>query len=141
MSSIDMFNSSVNNSFNMLNGSKYFAGIMMLLLNIGSRYISAELTELHQKILNHRLIRRLLIFTVVFIATRDVRVSLILTATFVILVGGLLNEDSKFCIIPNAKGMKRVTQSEYWLAKQVIQKYEKQQLMKKSREKSVINKN
>ena len=67
MSSMDMFNSSVNNSFNMLNGSKYFAGIMMLLLNIGSRYISAELTELHQKILNHRLIRRLLIFTVVFL--------------------------------------------------------------------------
>ena len=45
-----------------LNGSKYFAGIMMLLMNLGARNIAMELSEMHEKILSHKFIRRLLVF-------------------------------------------------------------------------------
>ena len=44
--------------------------------------------------------RRLLIFTIAFIATRDVVVSLIITATFVIIVLNLFNDESEYCILP-----------------------------------------
>ena len=76
----------LNSYITQLNSSKYLAGIMMLLMNLGGRYISAELSEAHEKILNHRIIRRLLVFVLVFYATRDIKVSLILTCVFIILV-------------------------------------------------------
>ena len=36
---------------NNINQSKYFAGIIMILMNMGSRYISLELSERHESIL------------------------------------------------------------------------------------------
>ena len=128
MSLAQSLNLAIENGFSFLNSSKYFAGITMLLLNLGSRYISAELSEMHENVLSHKIIRRLLVFTVVFVATKDVKVSFILTAVFVILVSGIFNEDSKYCIIPKAKEKNntKITKVEYSLAQEVIKKYERQ---------------
>ena len=41
-----------------------------------------------------------MIFTVFFVATRDIKTSLILTAVFIIITLELFNEKSSFCIIP-----------------------------------------
>ena len=41
----------VDTSITILNNSKYFTAIMMLLLNLGSRYISLELSQFHVEIL------------------------------------------------------------------------------------------
>ena len=46
--------------------------------------------------------RRILIFTIVFIATKDILISLIVTAVFVILVLNLFNQDSPLCILPKS---------------------------------------
>ncbi len=113
-----------------LNGSKYFAGIMMLLMNLGGRYISMELTEMHEKILNHKMIRRLLVFVLVFYATRDIKVSLVLTAVFIIIVSGIFNEDSKYCIIPNSliiNKNRKIKKEEYMAAQEIVNKFHKQQ--------------
>jgi len=113
-----------------LNGSKYFAGIMMLLMNLGGRYISMELTEMHEKILNHKFIRRLLVFVLVFYATRDIKVSLVLTAVFIIIVSGIFNEDSKYCIIPNSliiNKNRKIKKEEYMAAQEIVNKFHKQQ--------------
>lgn len=112
-----------------LNGSKYFAGIMMLLMNLGGRYISMELSEMHEKILNHKIIRRLLVFVLIFYATRDVKVSLILTAVFIIIVSGIFNEDSKYCLIPNSlvvNKKRRIKKDEYLAAQEIVNKYHRQ---------------
>lgn len=90
----------VDNILNSLNGNKYFAGIMMILLNIGSKYVSLEISDNQNALLSNKIIRRLLIFTIVFVATRDVKVSLIITAVFIILVLELFNEKSNICILP-----------------------------------------
>ena len=124
MSLLEIFNSSIEGAFHYMNSSKYFAGIAMLLLNLGSRYISAELSEMHENMLNHKIIRRLLVFVVVFIATKDAKVSLILTAVFVILVSGVFNEESKYCIIPSVKNKNDITKTEYQLAQEVIKRYD-----------------
>ena len=121
----------LNNSFNVLNNSKLFAGIIMILLNLGSRYIVMELSETHEEFLNNVIIRRIIVFTVVFTATRDIITSLILTGAFIILVSGLFNEDSKFCILPK-KPKKKYNKNDIHNANKVIEWANKNNLDSKS---------
>ena len=106
--------------FSTLNNSKYFSGIMMLLLNIGGKQVSNEISFFQENILNHKVVRRLLVFVVVFIATKDVKISLIVT--------GLFNEESKYCVIPKDKigNTKKILKEEYLMAKQIVKQYENQ---------------
>ena len=69
---------------------------------LGAKYIEMDIPAPHKKFLSSKLIRRLLIFTVAFIATRDFVVSLIITAAFVILVLNLFNSESDYCILPKS---------------------------------------
>jgi len=86
--------------FHSLNTSNYFIGFMMIMLNLGSRYFIQELGASANAFFSLKMVRRLLIFTVFFVATRDVKTSLILTAAFVIIALELFNEKSKMCILP-----------------------------------------
>ncbi len=123
-----------------LNNSKYFVAIMMLLLNLGSRYISMELSQFHEDFLSNVFVRRILVFTVVFVATRDIKVSLISTAVFIVLVSGLFHEDSKYCVLPSAKDSKKnVTKEEYHYAQTIVDKFNRQKIIeanKKANEQS-----
>ena len=115
----------VDMSMNVLNNSKYFAAIMMLLMNLGSRYISLELSQFHEEILSKPIVRRLLVFTIIFMATRDIKTSLILTAVFIILISGIFNEDSKYCILPG-RNNRKITKEDYHYAQNIMEKYQKQ---------------
>lgn len=127
------FMSMVDASIYVLNNSKYFAGLMMLLMNLGSRYISLELSQFQEEILSNVIVRRALVFTIIFIATRDIKVSLIFTALFVVLVSGIFNEDSKYCLLPGKYDPRRITKEEYHYAQTIVEKYHKQ--IKKDNEK------
>lgn len=117
-----------------LNNSKFFAGILMILMNLGSKYISLELSESQDEFFSNVVIRRIMIFTVVFIATKDIIVSFIITACFIILVSGLFNQDSKYCLIRNnSPKTKIISKEQVEKAKKIIMKYEKQ------RQKSKLN--
>ena len=85
-----------------LNNSKYFAGITMILLNLGSKYISMDLSQTHETILGSKIFRRIIMFVVVFTATRDILISLIITVGFIILVSVLSHDESSFCLIPKS---------------------------------------
>ena len=117
----------VDSKIDWLNSSKYFAGVMMLLLNLGSKYISLDLSESQEKFLSNHLFRRFLIFVVFFIATRDIKISLVSTALFVILVMGIFNEDSKYCLIPSVKDNTKITKEEFKLAQTIMGRYQQQQ--------------
>jgi len=93
--------SNLDNKLERLNSSKYFIGLMMILLNVGSKYLFDEFGELHNLLLTKKIIRRLMIFVIVFIAIRDIKISIIITFLFIIIVLELCNEKSKYCIIPN----------------------------------------
>ena len=88
--------------FNFLNQDKYFYGLMMILLNIGSKYIELDLNNQHKQFLSSTAIRRIGIFTIAFIATRDILASLVITACFIIFVLNLFNSDSDYCILPKS---------------------------------------
>ena len=110
-----------------LNNSKFVAGITMLIVNLGSKYLANELSDSQEALFTHTVIRRFVLFTVVFMATRDLLVSLALTAVFIVLVSGLFNENSKYCIIkPSPK--KKINKKVYLEAKKIVQRYELQQL-------------
>ena len=76
----------------------------MILVNIGSRFIIGELSDEQKKLINDKTLRRLFIFGVFFMATRDVISSLILTIMFVLLISELFHEDSEISLIPKKEG-------------------------------------
>ena len=126
-----MFSLNLDKTIKNLNSSKYFAGLMILFLNLSSRYLALELSETQEQMLSNKLIRRFIIFTVVFVSTRDIWVSMIVTAVFIILVSGLFNENSKYCIMTKPV-IKQVTPDDVTEAKKVLKLYE---LQKKAGEK------
>lgn len=116
-------------TLNNLNQSKYFTGIMMLILNLGSKYITMELSESQEELLRNKVIRRFLVFTVLFVATRDIYVSLILTGIFIILVSGLFNENSSYCIVTKPV-MNSISEEEYRQAIKIVKTFEFQKKKK-----------
>lgn len=75
--------------------NKYFIGIIMIIINIGSRFIVEELSPSQRKYINKKLVRRIFIFCVFFMATKDLIASLILTLMFVFLISSVLFTDSE----------------------------------------------
>jgi len=92
---------SFTNMFHSINNSKFFAGIVMIMLNIGSKYITIKLSKSQEAYLSSTVARQLLIFSIIWMGTRDVLISLGMTAAFVVLTDHLFNEKSGYCVIPH----------------------------------------
>jgi hypothetical protein len=86
----------VNHAAGFLNQNTFFAGIMMLLLNIGSRFIVHEFSSDDKEYRENILLRRICIFAVCFVGTKDIVTSIVLTAGFIIIGGGLFRGKSDF---------------------------------------------
>jgi hypothetical protein len=86
--------------FESINDNKLLVGLMMIFMNIGSKFIVIELSETQKELLASSVLRQVLIFCIAFVGTRDLIMSIILTAAFVILVDGLLHEGSPLSILP-----------------------------------------
>ena len=84
-----------------LNDSKFFAGIVMLIMNIGSKYISLELSKTQEDYVKYTLGRQILVFAILWMGTRDIVIALLLTCVFIVFADYLLNDNSRYCIIPN----------------------------------------
>ena len=76
--------------------SPMFAGIMMLLLNIGSRFITHEYSDNDEEYRQNILLRRLAIFAACFVGTRSIITSVLLTAGFVVISAGLFRGKSDY---------------------------------------------
>lgn len=85
-----------------LNDSKFFAGIVMILLNIGSKFITMRFSKSQEAYLKLVLSRQLLIFSIAWMGTRDIYMALTITAVFVVLADFVLNEESSFCVLPDS---------------------------------------
>ena len=83
------------------NTNPYFIGLMMLILNLGGRFISLEVTKKQEQFLQQPWVRRILIFTVLFVATRNIWVAFWTTVAVVLFLGYLFNENSALCIFGN----------------------------------------
>jgi hypothetical protein len=82
-----------------INESKFVIGLAMILLNIGSKYVDFKFTKTQEQMLRNGIARELLIFTIVFMGTRDILYAILLTAAFIILSEYVFNEKSKYCLV------------------------------------------
>lgn len=115
-----------------LNSSKFFSGLIMLLMNVGSKYITIELSKTQSDYLRGSLARQLLIFSISWMGSRDIFKALALTAIFNVLTEHLFNEESSYCIVPrqyrsfkkilDADNDGRVTEKEIEDAKRILEK-------------------
>jgi hypothetical protein len=81
-----------------INTNPYFIGVMMLLLNLGGRFLSLEITKEQEKVLSKPEVRRFFLFAVLFVATRNMVVAVGLTVIVVLVLGYLFNENSDLCL-------------------------------------------
>jgi hypothetical protein len=72
-----------------LENHKLFLGIMLIVVNIGSRYFVDELSDDPKTYDRNIILRRIAIFAVCFVGTRDLVYSLLLTAGFIIIASGV----------------------------------------------------
>jgi hypothetical protein len=83
-----------------LNNSKFFAGVVMILLNVGSKFISIQFSKSTEEYLKMNVTKQLLVFAMAWMGTRDIYTSLVLTAVFTILSDHIFNEESPYCCVP-----------------------------------------
>lgn len=90
----------VNQHVMYLNNSKFFAGIVMILLNVGSKFIQIQFSKSTEEYLKYSVSKQLLVFSMAWMGTRDIYTALSLTAVFTILSDFLFNEEHPLCIVP-----------------------------------------
>jgi len=90
----------VHNHIMFLNNSKFFAGVVMILLNVGSKFIAIQFSKSTEEYLKMNVTKQLLVFAMAWMGTRDIYTALVLTAVFTILSDHLFNEESPYCCVP-----------------------------------------
>ncbi len=84
-----------------LNANPYMIGTLMLVLNLGGRFLSLELTKKQEAFLQAAWVRPFIFFTLIFIATRNIVAAFWVTILFFFIIWVVVNENSKFCMIPS----------------------------------------
>ena len=127
-----------------LNNNKFFAGLVMILLNIGSKFIMVEFSKSTQEYMKYTVCKQILVFAMAWMGTRDIYTSLGLTAIFTILSEYLFNEESQLCVVPpeyrvlhkladtNNDGV--VTDTELSAAMAVLEKAKKDKIKKQQKD-------
>jgi hypothetical protein len=92
---------SMHNFFHNLNTSTFFAGFVMLILNIGSRYINLDLNSSTESWIKYLMSKEVLVFAVSWMGTRSIYYALVITACFTIVTDHFMNADSRYCVIPS----------------------------------------
>jgi hypothetical protein len=84
-----------------INESKIFAGLMIVILNIASKFVNFKFGPTAEKYLKYTFSRQILVFAMTWMGTRDIYIATILTLVFILFFDVLFNEDSQFCILPD----------------------------------------
>jgi len=125
----------LNDNVTTMNNSKIFAGIMIIILNISSKFVTIRLSKTMESYLKYTFSRNILIFAICWMGTRDIYISLFMTITFILFVDYFLNEQSMFCCMPDKftkyhielMETMEVSREDYLNAKETIRKYKLQQ--------------
>jgi len=127
-----------------LNNSKFFAGVIMILLNVGSKFIVIQFSKSTEEYMKYTVSKQLLVFAMAWMGTRDIYTALGLTAVFTILSDHLFNEESSLCIVPqkyrvlekllDTNNDNEVSETELSAAIAVLDKAKKEKQMKKQKE-------
>ena len=84
-----------------VNNSKIFAGLMIIVLNIASKFVTFKLPKTMESYLKYTFSRDILVFAIAWMGTRDIYIALIITGIFMLCMEYFFNEESAFCCLPS----------------------------------------
>jgi hypothetical protein len=84
-----------------LNNNKLFAGCVMILLNVGSKFVTIQFSKSTEEYLKMSVTKTIMVFAMAWMGTRDIYAASILTTIFVVFSDYLLNEEHPMCIVPH----------------------------------------
>jgi hypothetical protein len=112
-----------------INNNKIFHGCIMILMNLGAKYISQDIPNYIEELFKMKEFRIFFVFCVVFIATRDFKISILIMLIFILIFKFLLNNTSNLCILSekfsnnlNYKSQ-HISNKDYDNAIEIIKKY------------------
>ena len=130
----------INGHVQTLNNSKIFAGLMIITLNIVSKFANFKLSKTLESYLKYTFSRQVLVFAIAWMGTRDIYIALFITLCFSIATEHLFHEDSPFFVLSedfrdyhinlleNDGNNESVTMEEVIKAKAILEKAKKQNL-------------
>lgn len=98
--SFTKFFSFIHDHVQAINNSKIFAGLMIITLNIVSKFANIKLSKTLESYLKYTFSRQILVFAIAWMGTRDIYIALFITVVYVILTEYLLHEESMFFVLP-----------------------------------------
>lgn len=90
----------INTNILSLNQSKVFAGLIIIIMNISSKFVTIKLSKSMESYLKYTFSRNVLIFAMAWMGTRDIYTAIFMTVVFIICANYLFNEDSPYCCLP-----------------------------------------
>jgi uncharacterized membrane protein len=124
-----------------INNSKIFAGLMIITLNIVSKFVNIKLSKTMEAYLKFTFSRQILVFAIAWMGTRDIYIALFITIVFVIVTEYLFHEESMFFVFPeefrdrhiemleNEGSDKDITDEDVRKATEILEKAKKQNKM------------
>lgn len=124
-----------------INNSKIFAGLMIITLNIVSKFVNIKLSKTMEAYLKFTFSRQILVFAIAWMGTRDIYIALFITIVFVIVTEYLFHEESMFFVFPeefrdrhiemleNEGNDKDITDEDVRKATEILEKAKKQNKM------------
>jgi hypothetical protein len=137
MAKTDSFFKDMHNKILDLNTSKMFAGLMIITLNIASKFVTFKFGKTAEMYLKYTFSRQILVFAMAWMGTRDIYVAAGLTLVFIVIFDFLFNENSSLCVLPNELKEyyqnidEDISHDDYVKAKTTVDKYIEQKDTKK----------
>ena len=141
---------SLDGQIQLLNNSKIFAGMMIIILNISSRFVTIKLSKTMEAYLKHTFSKQILVFTIAWMGSRDIYTAMIMTIIFIIVTEYLFNEDSSLCCLSESfkdyhlnideNGDGIISEEEIKKAKEMIEKAELQKQLEGFQGQGLMNK-
>lgn len=125
----------VNDKVMSINNSKLFAGLIIITMNIASKFVVFKLSKSMEAYLKYTFSRDILVFAMAWMGTRDIYVALFMTGLFIVCMKYLFNEDSPYNCLPESftsyhltlsDENEKVTPDQLKQAQEVLERYEKQ---------------
>jgi hypothetical protein len=125
-----------------INNSKIFAGLMIITLNVVSKFVNIKLSKTMEAYLKYTFSRQILVFAIAWMGTRDIYIALFITMLFILITEYLFHEESNYFILSeefrdyhigllendDVDG-KNITQEDIRNAKSILEKAKKLNLM------------
>jgi hypothetical protein len=82
---MDGLQNNVEGLFDNISKSPAMIGIAVLIINLGGRFLANDINRYDEKVLNNKLMKKLTIFSIAFLSTRDIRFSVVIVFLYSIL--------------------------------------------------------